>query len=282
MRHLNRLAVTADDFGLAVAVNDAVDIAHRSGILSAASLMVAAPAAVDAVERARALPGLAVGLHLVLVDGRPALPPARVPDLVGPDGQFRTDMARLGFDIAFRPAVRRQLVDEITAQFDAYRATGLPLDHVNAHKHFHLHPVIGAEVIRIGHDYGVRAVRVPTEPVAVVGAIEPGAGGLAGRVMARWTRILRAQARRAGWVVPDAVFGLAWSGAMTAARLSALLERLPPGFTEIYLHPATVGEFPGHAAGYRYTDELAALTDPACLAAARGWPLGGYGNCGSG
>ncbi|WP_297836130.1 ChbG/HpnK family deacetylase, partial [Pseudomonas sp.] len=56
-----RLIVTADDFGLHQAVNQAVEQAYRSGVLRAASLMVAAPAAADAVERARRMPGLAVG-----------------------------------------------------------------------------------------------------------------------------------------------------------------------------------------------------------------------------
>src|SRR5262249_34360056 len=145
-RALNRLIVTADDFGLAEEVNEAVEIAHRNGILSAASLMVASPAAADAVRRARALPSLRIGLHVVLVEARPALPPEQVPDLVGTDGSFRPDMARLGFDIAMKPAVRRQMAAEIMAQFEAYRATGLSLDHVNAHKHFHLHPMIAARM----------------------------------------------------------------------------------------------------------------------------------------
>jgi len=74
-RGLKQLIVTADDFGLSVAVNEAVESAHRDGILTAASLMVAEPAARDAVERARRLPQLAVGLHLVVVDGRPVSPP---------------------------------------------------------------------------------------------------------------------------------------------------------------------------------------------------------------
>ena len=240
--------------------------------------MVTGAAAADAIARARALPSLKVGLHLVLVEGVPALPPERIPDLVGPDGTFRTDMAGIGFDIAFKPRVRRQLAAEIAAQFAAYLATGLPLDHVNAHKHFHLHPVIGAAAIRIGRDYGARAIRVPTEPVAVVEAIERGAGGLSGRVMAQWTRLLRAQAVRAGLATPDAVFGLCWSGAMTAARVEALLRRLPDGFVEIYFHPATADEFAGHARGYRYADEFIALTDPACIAAAGacGHRLAGY------
>jgi hopanoid biosynthesis associated protein HpnK len=241
--------------------------------------MVASPGAADAVRRARAMPGLAVGLHLVLVEAKPALPPERVPDLVGPDGFFRTDMARLGFDIAFKPRVRAQVAAEITAQYEAFATTGLRLDHVNAHKHFHLHPVIGAQAIAIGRRFGARAIRVPTEPVAVVRAIEPASASLSARVLAQWTRVLRAQARRAGMMTPDAVFGLAWSGAMTGARLKRLLERLPGGTIEIYTHPAVSNEFPGNAAGYRYVDELAALIDPDCVPLVRtsGHRLGGLG-----
>jgi hopanoid biosynthesis associated protein HpnK len=260
-------------------VNEAVEIAHRTGILSAASLMVASPGAADAVRRARAMPSLRVGLHLVLVEAKPALPPERIPDLVGPDGFFRTDMARLGFDIAVKPRVQRQVAAEISAQFEAFAATGLPLDHVNAHKHFHLHPVIGAQAIAIGQKFGARAIRVPTEPVAIVRAIEPASASLSAPLLAHWTRVLRAQARRAGMTTPDAVFGLAWSGAMTGARLKHLLERLPGGTIEIYTHPATSNEFPGHAPGYHYVDELAALIDPDCvpLARASGHRLGGFG-----
>ena len=106
------LIVTADDFGLDIAVNAAVETAHRDGILTCASLMVAGAAVADAVERARRLPNLRVGLHLVLVEGGPALPPASVPDLVGADGRFRDDMASAAVAMFFKPRVRRQLADE--------------------------------------------------------------------------------------------------------------------------------------------------------------------------
>jgi predicted glycoside hydrolase/deacetylase ChbG (UPF0249 family) len=65
----------------------------------------------------------------------------------------------------------------------------------------------------------------------------------------------------------DQVFGLAWSGAMTPARVTALAGALPDGISEIYFHPATRDDFPGHAPSYRYVEELAALTDPAVRAA---------------
>ena len=96
---MKRLVVTADDFGLAVEVNAAVEEAHRDWILSAASLMVGAPAAADAVARARRLPNLRVGLHVVLLELRPAPRRDQVPDLVDAHGHFRSDMVRLAVEI---------------------------------------------------------------------------------------------------------------------------------------------------------------------------------------
>lgn len=263
------LVVTADDFGLSHEVNDAVEIAHRTGILTAASLMVAEPALDDAVRRARSMPGLAVGLHLALVDARPLLTPREVPDLVGPDGRFRSDLAPYGAQIFFRPAMKRQVAAEIRAQFEAYRRTGLPLDHVDAHKHYHLHPTVAALLIAIGREYGMRALRVPVEPLAPLRAVEPVSRGLEARIAAPYARWLRGRGEAAGLAVADHVFGLAWSGAMTRDRVLGLLEALPSGRIEIYGHPAVAGGFGGEASGYRYAEELVGLTDPAVIEAAR-------------
>jgi hopanoid biosynthesis associated protein HpnK len=264
---MRRLIVTADDFGASIVVNAAIEQGHRDGILTCASLMVAGDAAADAVERARRLRTLGVGLHLVLVEGRPVLPIARVPDLVDESGHFRTNMARAGVDFFFRPSVCRQLAEEIEAQFAAFAATGLPLDHVNAHKHFHLHPTIAGLILAIGGRYGLRGARAPIEPDAVLNAIEPVTRGIADRIAAPWAKAVARRFRRAGLTVPDQVFGLAWTGHMTAARVAALIERLPPGLSELYLHPATEDVWPGHAPGYAYRDELAALIDPGVRAA---------------
>lgn len=273
---MKQLVVTADDFGLAGEVNEAVETAHQHGILTAASLMVAGPAAQDAIALAQRLPRLRVGLHIVLVEGTPMLPPERVPGLVDAKGCFRTDMARLGLDIALRRDVRRQLRAEIEAQFEAYRATGLALDHVNAHKHFHLHPMIATEIMAVGARYGLRGLRVPREPASVLARVEPQAARTAAWVTAPWAALLNRRARRAGLQTPDAVFGLAWSGAMTTSRLVGLLWHLPEGRSEIYLHPATTDNFAGHAPGYHYAEELAALVAPDVIAAARGLELSGY------
>lgn len=277
---MKRLVVTADDFGLAPEVNEAVEQAHRHGVLSAASLMVGAPAAADAVARARLMPRLRVGLHLALVESWPVAPTADIPDLVDGSGRLRNDLAAYGLAIMTRPGVRRQLRMEIRAQFEAFRATGLALDHVNAHQHYHLHPTILAELLDIGGDYGMTALRVPFEPIELLRAVEPTPRSLVATVAAPWAALMLRRAHQAGLVVADRVFGLAWSGAMTETRLAGLIERLGPGCTEIYTHPATAGGFQGSAPGYRYPEELSALLSPHCRDALSrsGAALGGYGD----
>jgi hypothetical protein len=93
-----------------------------------------------------------------------------------------------------------------------------------------------------------------------------------------WASWLRRHARRAGLTTADAVFGLAWSGAMTANRVAAVVGKLPPGIVEIYLHPAKQNNFEGAAPGYRYAEEFAGLCDADCAAAVQrsGYTLGGY------
>jgi hopanoid biosynthesis associated protein HpnK len=226
-------------------------------VLTAASLMVGARAADAAVEVARRNPRLGVGLHLVLVDGRPVLPPARVPDLVDRRGCFRPEMALQGVRF-LGPRVKRQLASEITAQFEAFAATGLPLDHVNAHKHFHLHPVVTELIELIGPRYGMRAVRAPVEPAAVLDAVEPGAASVSARLAEFYAKRLRTRLRRAGLTAPDAVFGLRWTGYFSTQRLRRLFERLPAGLVEVYLHPATA-KFPEGAAKSAPRAELEAL-----------------------
>jgi hopanoid biosynthesis associated protein HpnK len=275
---LKGLIVTADDFGVAVEVNDAVEQAHVHGILTAASLMVGGGSVSDAVTRARRLPSLRVGLHIVLVEGRPVLPPADIPDLVGADGFFRRDMVASAVNMFFRPSVRRQLAAEITAQFEAYRATGLPLDHVNTHKHFHLHPTIAGHILRIGGAYGLNAMRVPLEPRDILMKADGREKIAPAYVTGPWSSLVRWRLGRAGVATADRVFGLHWSGAMTTERVRGLIAHLPDGLTELYVHPATAGGFEGEAPGSLYAEELAALTAPDVLAAVRasGARLGGF------
>jgi len=272
------LVVTADDFGLHEAVNEAVETASRGGILTAASLMVAAPAAADAVRRARALPELRVGLHLTLADAAPASPASLVPGLVDAHGRFGSAMVRDGLRYFLSRELRRQLAAEIRAQFSAFARTGLALDHVNAHKHFHVHPTLLGLVLRIGAEFGAPAVRVPAEPLWFAAASAALPGWVAAAALAPWTLLMKQRLRSAGVAFSDHVFGIGASGAMHEQRLLEVLARLPDGLSEIYLHPATRTGLTASMSTYRHDHELAALLSPRVRAALQrtGVRTGGY------
>jgi hopanoid biosynthesis associated protein HpnK len=265
---MKTVTFSADDFGLSEAVNEGIERAHRDGVLQAASLMVAAPAAEDAVRRARANPSLRVGLHLVVIEGPAALPHSAIPDLIDPAGQFPSDQLKLGLNYFFRPRIRRQLQAEIRAQFAAFAATGLTLDHANAHKHMHLHPTVGAMMLKAGAAYGLNRIRIPAEPNSVMARCGT-APTIGDRLLYRWTHLLRHQARAAGVATNDHCFGLAWSGHMTKDRVRRLLANLPDGDSEIYFHPAASRDpvLDRLMPAYEHEAELAALLELGDMAA---------------
>ena len=248
---MKRLIVTGDDFGLALPVNEAIERAHREGILSAASLMVGADAAEDAIGRARELPSLRVGLHLVVAEGSPTLPAEQIPNLVDDAGQLPSDLVRAGFRFFFSLRARAQLEAEIRAQFEAFRRTGLPLDHLNVHNHMHLHPTVAGVILRVGREYGLRALRLPAD-AAGDGLLTP------------WLLLLRNRIVRAGLRCNDQVLGQAHTGAMNEETVLRLLADLPEGTTEMYFHPATrrCPEIDGPMPDYQHEAELAALISP--------------------
>jgi hopanoid biosynthesis associated protein HpnK len=274
---------TADDFGLSIPVNEAVEEAHRKGVLTCASLVVAGDAAEDAIRRARKMPNLGVGLHLALLDAPSALPAAEIPDLTAPDGSgLASRPFWTGSKIALVSSVRAQARAEAKAQFELFRRTGLALDHVDGHWHFHQHPALIGVLVELAQAFGVRAVRVPNEP-ALPSWRAAGRKGLFGRLRTSLANAplwgaTRARLRRSGIGCNDWFFGLNDGGAVTSKLLLGLIANLPPGISEIGMHPASAPLSGPHAppAHWRVVEELQALVDPEVAEACRRVRLGRF------
>lgn len=266
---MKRLIVTADDFGRSVEINQAVEEGHTQGILTAAGLMVTEGAVDDAVERARRLPSLGVGLHVTLVDGIPALPPAQVPALVDERGLFTRELVKLGVRLYFSKAAQEQAKAEMRAQFELFKATGLPLAHVDFHHHYHQHPTVFDLVLDLAVEYGAPGIRIPWEPPLLSYRARGDRLGtrLFNGIFHRGrNRAMAAKARARGLVVNDRAFGINDSGQMDADKVASFLAVLPDGLSEIYGHPATshwsgARPMPAH---YRIDDEYRALIAPQC------------------
>jgi len=236
-----RLIVNADDFGRSHSINQAVIRAHREGILTTASLMVNEAASAEAVDLARQNPNLGVGLHLTLLCGHSALPREQIPGLVDRRGEFTSNPAAAGFRYFFRRSLREQLRAEIHAQFQKFRSTGLPLDHINGHLHLHLHPTVFGLLMQDAPQLGFSSVRLTDDPLRL--NLRLASGHLAYRALhALIFCLLAARARpvlkRRGFRHTDAVFGVLQNARVDERYVCALLPSLPPGDSELYSHPS--------------------------------------------
>jgi hopanoid biosynthesis associated protein HpnK len=238
---VRRLIVNADDFGRSSSINQAVVRAHREGILTTTSLMVNEPAFDEAVALARENPTLGVGLHLTLLCGHSALAPEQIPGLVNAKGEFTQNPAGAGFRYFFQRSLRDQLRREVHAQFQKFRATRLPLDHVNGHLHLHLHPTVFGILMADTAQLGVKHLRLTFDPLRL--NLRLASGHLAYRLL--HVAIFHPLSRRARPALArrnirhtGAVFGLLQNARVDEAYVSRLLPNLPAGDSELYSHPS--------------------------------------------
>lgn len=250
-----RLIVNADDFGRSPSINEAVIRAHREGILTSASLMVNGQDCAEAVVLAKQNTSLGVGLHLALLGGCSALPPERIPGLVNARGRFGDHPAAVGLKYFFRRGLREQLRAEIHEQFARFRATGLPLDHVNGHLHLHLHPVVFRILMEDASTLGIRHLRLTRDDFALNRRLASGRWlyRISHALVFRW---LGARSElnlvRRGIRHSDRVFGLLQNSRVDEEFILKLLPQLPAGVAELYSHPSLDS----------FRHELAALVSP--------------------
>ncbi len=258
---------TADDFGLSDALNGAVALAHRQGLLRSAALMAAAPRTPAALSLAQQLPDLCLGVHFTLIQGRAVLSPEHLPHLVNSQGFFSNDPVATGWRYFCQPRLLPEIRRELAAQIEVVQRAGLTVWHLNSHLNLHLHPSILPLVVDLAREYGIPAVRLAREDWRTTLALAPDhpvpkiAQGL---IFALLCRRAEKIARAAGLIFNDHLFGLLNDGRMTEAYLTGLAPRLQPGVTEVYCHPGLFAdpELLRWAPAYRRQEELAALMSP--------------------
>lgn len=261
-----QLILSADDFGMSAGVNAGVLRAHTQGVLTQASLMVTGDAAAEAVGMALRTPTLAVGLHLVLVQGRASLPPHAIPDLADGTGMLPMDPIRSGLRYFFLPRLREQVRREVVAQLDAFASTGLALSHVDGHLTIHMHPVVLDVLCDVRLRYGIRWLRLPLEPLRPnLGFDRRFLGRKLGEalIFSILARYARTRLERHGIGYTRRMFGMHQSGHVSDDYLLHLLPQLGSGPSEIYCHPGvTDAEIRRWTPTYERDAELAALTSP--------------------
>lgn len=257
-----QLIINADDFGIHPAVNEAVHKAATEGILTSTSLMAGGDAFDEAVEMARSMPSLGIGIHLTLVGGiKPVLPPSEVPSLTWDNGVFCHDYGKL----IVRDLEGKISLSEVYAEWDAQiqkiMNTGLPVTHMDGHQHMHMWPHFYPIARDLAKKYHISCMRVPDEDVLF---------GMKDGHIIRWaaknglsllSRMHRPDLKKNHIRTNDHFFGMLYGGHLSPERFAKFILQTKLGITEIMCHPSAdtrAMEDTFHW-GYHGEDELAGL-----------------------
>jgi hopanoid biosynthesis associated protein HpnK len=288
---MKSLIVNADDFGWTAGVNQGIADAHRDGIVTSASLLANGRAFALAVELARSMPRLGIGVHLNLSDGRPIAPSELISTLLNKAGEFDAGPENLLLRMAKGTLALQHVEQEWTAQIEKVREAGIQPTHVDGHKHVHMLPGLFEIALRLAKRYGIGAVRVSHETSSLRAALRSAEAFRATVVLkqgvqARALKLLvpdaRAKALRAGVSTAEYFCGIAHTGELTKQGLARLLRNLPEGITELMCHPGYMDEDLANAStrlqGSRHI-EVNIFTDPEIrnLVASQGIRLIDYG-----
>lgn len=236
---MRRLIINADDFGLTSGVNRAIVEAHTRGIVTSATLMASGAAFANAVQIAPST--LSVGCHVLLMDGQPIMNPREVPTLTNTlNGQLEREMTSFIARALSGRIAASEIEAEATAQIRKLQSAGVPVSHIDTHKHTHIFPQVLRPLLAAAKACGVRAIRNPYGKIAwPVIASRP-------RLWKRYwqTRVLnvfaekfRRAVREAGMVTPDGSLGIVVTGALDESVFQLVLESIPEGTWELVCHP---------------------------------------------
>ncbi len=232
-----RLIVNADDFGLTPGVNRAIGELAAAGAVTSATLMAEGDAFQGAAEQAAAQPGLSVGCHVVLVDGRPSAR-SGISTLVGEYGRFHESLTRFSMELHAGRIAEEEIEREAEAQIRHLQSAGVHVTHVDTHKHTHMFPRVARPLLRAAVRCGLTAVRNPFEPPwsARLARAAP-LRRLQVEVLRRFQASFEQLCQEFGVRTTDGAIGVAATGTLDAGGLRCLLQELPPGTWELVCHP---------------------------------------------
>ena len=154
---MKKLIITADDYGMSRAVNDAIDAGIAAGLITSTNVMTNMPLYKEAIKL-KGKEGLSVGIHWVLACGKPVLPAKEIPTLVADNGEFYPYPE-------FRKRLRKKLISfadikkELIAQYNLYfELMGQP-DYWNTHQNTHVDFGIYRLFVDVAAELGINKMR---------------------------------------------------------------------------------------------------------------------------
>lgn len=161
---MKKLIFNADDFGISQGVNEAIFRAHTQGVLNSTSIMITLKYVPQALDLAKQMPNLNIGLHANLTNENSVLNKEEIPLLVNENGKFKHGFVNLAVLSVLHPKeLKNQAKKEIKAQIEKACSCGIKLTHLDSHRHIHMIPAIFKACMELCEEYNIPRLRFVNE-----------------------------------------------------------------------------------------------------------------------
>lgn len=157
------LIINADDLGYSRNRDIGIFEAFECNAITAASLMVNGPTAINAAKKAKKL-GLYLSLHLNLTEGESLTGPSKITNEKN-EMYYKCDFWNLISNSTGDYA--NSIEKETIAQIEKFKVlTGEYPTHIDGHQHVHVFPDMPDILAPIFKKYGVKSTRIPDEDIS--------------------------------------------------------------------------------------------------------------------
>jgi predicted glycoside hydrolase/deacetylase ChbG (UPF0249 family) len=277
------LVVNADDFGLTEGTNHAIIDAHQAGIVTSTSLLANGVAFHHAIELAKEMPTLGIGVHLTLTEGPP----------IAMESQKLT-FDGVHFPLSNKPFIQALITGslphaaihrEFDAQIQKIIDAGIRPTHLDGHKYIHLLPGVTTIACFLANQFDIPFVRIPYHIIGPINHFNRIPGAI---ILTILSKLALGTVIHYGLRTADHFAGFVDSGHLSTSTFQPLLSRKYNGVVELVCHPAyrspqlAVLQLYGYKwiRKYNFDDEMSIVSDPELRAQLEkaGWKLYHFGN----
>lgn len=155
---MQKLIVTADDYGMCDAVDKAIDAGIANGFITTTNVMVNMETLSNARKLRERFPHISVGLHWNVTTGKPITNAEMVPSLVDENGSFWS-IAMFKKRYSKGLIVPTELQTELEAQYILFKSTCGEPDYWNTHENSSLHVRAYKVFENVAKAHGIKATR---------------------------------------------------------------------------------------------------------------------------
>lgn len=156
---MKKLITNSDDFGLTKSITDAIIDTHLNGIMTSTTLMANMEGRDYAIQKAKEISTLGVGIHYNLTEGTPLSEPHKIHLLLNSEGKFKSN-AEQRKNLLLGKEKLKQVELELSNQLSYLLDNGLEPTHFDSHHHITGTPIAFRASMNVANKYGIKKARI--------------------------------------------------------------------------------------------------------------------------